>query len=49
MATALWNVHGVVLIDYLEKGKIINEEYYAALVEQLKNAINDKSLQLFVI
>jgi len=35
MATIFWDSYGVVLIDYLEKGKTINREYYAALLKQL--------------
>jgi len=42
MATVFWDSQGVVLIDYLEKGKTINGEYYAALLEQLNDAIKTK-------
>jgi len=42
MATVFWDSQGVVLIDYLEKGKTINGEYYAALLEQLNDAVKTK-------
>lgn len=41
MTTVFWNSQGVVLIDYLEKGKTINGEYYT-LLEQLNDAIKTK-------
>jgi histone-lysine N-methyltransferase SETMAR len=36
MATVFWDARGIILIDYLEKGKTITGEYYASLLEQLK-------------
>ena len=31
MATIFWDSHGIILIDYLQKGKAITGEYYAML------------------
>lgn len=31
MASVFWDAHGILFIDYLEKGKTINSEYYMAL------------------
>ena len=42
MATVFWDSHGVVLIDYLEQGRTITGEYYASLLDQLKDAIKAK-------
>lgn len=42
MASVFWDSHGVLLIDYLEKGKCINGEYYAGLLQQLKDIIKIK-------
>lgn len=42
MATVFWDFHGIVLINYLEKGKTINGEYYEALLNQLNDAIKTK-------
>jgi len=32
-----WNQDGILLIDYLPKGQIINMEYYSSLQVQLKD------------
>ena len=32
MVSAFWNAHGILFIDYLEKGKTINSDYYMALL-----------------
>ena len=42
MATVFWDSHGILLIDYLEKGKTITGEYYAALLDQLNDKIKEK-------
>lgn len=42
MASVFWNAKGILLIDYLEKGKTITGEYYASLLEKLKAAIAEK-------
>ena len=46
MASVLWNAHGVLFIDYLEKGKTINSERYIGQLMRLKNAIGEKRLQM---
>ncbi|GFU25763.1 histone-lysine N-methyltransferase SETMAR [Trichonephila clavipes] len=33
MATVFWDTHGVILIDYLQKGKTITEAYYVSLLD----------------
>ena len=33
MASVFWDAHGVISIDYLEKGRTIIGAYYAALLE----------------
>ena len=35
MATVFWDSHGVILIDYLQKGKTITGTYYASLLDKL--------------
>ena len=30
MASVFWNAHDIIFIDYLEKGKTINNDYYTA-------------------
>lgn len=42
MATIFWDCEGILLIDYKEKGVNITGEYYAKLLEQLKEAIKEK-------
>lgn len=42
MATVFWDHKGILLVDYLEKGRTINGPYYANLLDQLKQAILDK-------
>ena len=41
------NTKGIFLVDYLEKGKIITEEYYASLLDRLKTIIVERRLGLF--
>ena len=36
MATVFWDSHGVILIDYLQKGKTITGAYYTSLLDKLK-------------
>ena len=33
MASVFWDAHGIVFIDYLEKGKTINSDYYMASLD----------------
>lgn len=42
MATILWDTEGILLIDYKEKGVNITGEYYASLLQQLKEAFKEK-------
>ena len=42
MASVFWDAKGIVFIDYLEKGRTINGEYYAALLKQLRKEIKAK-------
>lgn len=42
MASVFWDAHGIIFIDYLEKGKTINSDYYIALLERLKVEIAKK-------
>lgn len=42
MASVFWDSEGVIMIDYLEKGKTINGEYYASELTKLKTAIKEK-------
>ena len=42
MATVFWDSHGVILIDYLQKGKTITGVYYASLLDKLKAEIAKK-------
>lgn len=39
MASVFWDTHGILFIDYLEKGKTINSDYYCALLDRLKDEI----------
>ena len=39
MVSVFWDAKGIVLIDYFQKGKIINGKYYANLLRQLQKAI----------
>ena len=42
MATVFWDNHGVILIDYLQKGKAITGAYYASLLDKLKPELAEK-------
>ena len=42
MATVFWDSHGVILIDYLQKGKTITGAYYALLFDKLKAELAEK-------
>ena len=44
MVTVFWNSHGIILIDYLEKGKTITETYYATLLNRLKTRRQKKRI-----
>lgn len=42
MATVFWDSEGILLIDYKDKGVSITGEYYASILERLKEAIKEK-------
>ena len=42
MASVFWDAHGILFIDYLEKGKTINSDYYIALLDRLSAEIKKK-------
>ena len=46
MTTVFWDSHGVLLIDYLQKGKTIAGAYYALLLDTLKAELAEKRPQL---
>ncbi|GBP27465.1 Mariner Mos1 transposase [Eumeta japonica] len=42
MATIFWDSEGVLLIDYLPKGTIMNGQYYTNLLAQAREAVEQK-------
>ena len=42
MACVFWDMHGILLIDFLPKGQTINSDYYIALLDRLEDAIKKK-------
>ena len=42
MATIFWDSRGIILIDYLQKGKTITGEYYASLLDQFDAILKEK-------
>jgi len=42
LATIFWGQDGILLIDYVPKGQIINVEYYSSLLVQLKDILKEK-------
>ncbi len=46
MATVLWDGHGIILIDYLEQGKIITGQYYVLLLVWKCQAVKKKGPNL---
>ena len=42
MVSVFWDAKGIAYIDYLQKGKTINGEYYAKLLRELRQAIKSK-------
>ncbi|KAM8718912.1 hypothetical protein ACLKA7_011591 [Drosophila subpalustris] len=42
MASVFWDAHGIIFIDYLQKGQTISSDYYMALLERLKYEIAKK-------
>ena len=43
MATVFWDSQGIILIDYLGKGKTITRTYYASLLARLKAELQKKT------
>nr|XP_040567943.1 histone-lysine N-methyltransferase SETMAR-like [Lepeophtheirus salmonis] len=46
MASVFWDAHGIIFIDYLEKGRFINNDYYIVLLDRLKGEIDEKQPKL---
>ena len=44
--SVFWDAHGIIYIDYLEKGKYINSDYYIELLVHLKDEIAKKRLHM---
>ncbi|EYB85943.1 hypothetical protein Y032_0287g1428 [Ancylostoma ceylanicum] len=42
MASVFWDAKGILLIDYLQEGNTVTEQYYASLLEKLKVADEEK-------
>ena len=42
MASVFWNARGIIHIDYLQKDKTINGEYYGNLLQRLNDEIKKK-------
>ena len=42
MASIFWDAHGVIVIDYLDKGRTITGAYYVALLDRLVDQIRKK-------
>jgi len=47
LASIFWDQDGILLNDYLPKGQIINAEYYAYLLVQLKDILKEKCCRKF--
>lgn len=41
-----WDSHGIIFIDYLEKRKLIPEQYYVSLLDQFHHKFNKNKPQL---
>ena len=42
MASVYWDAHGVIVIDYLERGRKITGAYYVGLLDRLVDEIRKK-------
>ena len=42
LASIFWDQDGIILIDYIPKGQIINAEYYSSLLVQFKDILKEK-------
>ena len=47
LASVFWDAQGILLIDYLEKGRTIISDYYIALLVRLKEEIAKKTSTIF--
>ena len=43
MASVFWDEHSILFIDYLEKGKTINSDYYMALTGSIERRNQEKT------
>jgi len=48
MASVFWDSEGVLMIDYLERGKTVTGVYYAELIRKLRSAIKEKRRESWV-
>ncbi|KAF7277768.1 hypothetical protein GWI33_009189 [Rhynchophorus ferrugineus] len=46
MASVFWDAYGIIFIDYLEKERTINSDYYIALLDRLKDEIAEEQPHL---
>ena len=46
ITSVFWDAHGVIFMDYLEKGRAITEAYYAVLFDRLVDEIRKKRQHL---
>ena len=46
MASVFWDMHGILLIEFLPEGQTINSDYYIALLDRLEDAIEGKKLHM---
>lgn len=42
MVSVFWDAHGIIFIDYPQKGQITNSDYYIAVLERLNDEIAKK-------
>ena len=42
MDTIFWDSHGIILIDYLQKGRTITGRYYASLLDRFDAILKEK-------
>jgi len=43
MATVFWDARGIIHIDYLSSKKMINDDYYAALLDHFNHILKKKT------
>jgi len=43
MATVFWDARGIIHIDYLSSKKMINGDYYAALLDHFNHILKKKT------